>query len=108
MGKYDDDEGGYFSDILKEGLTDSEMSGWGRVWSIGIGLVGTVVADPVIWASKSLVSRVNLVITIREIPRTPVTRIIKPFKEKAPLPKSNEAFLLTLKISACQRFGHSF
>ena len=48
MGKYDDDEGGYFSDILKEGLTDSEMSGWGRVWSIGIGLVGTVVADPVI------------------------------------------------------------
>ena len=30
------------------------MSGWGRVWSIGIGLVGTVVADPVIWASKKL------------------------------------------------------
>lgn len=54
MGKYDDDEGGYFSDILKEGLTDREMSGWGRVWSIGVGLVGTVVADPVIWASKKL------------------------------------------------------
>jgi len=54
MGKHDDDEGGYCFDILKEGLTDSEMSGWGRVWSIGIGLVGTVVADPVIWASKKL------------------------------------------------------
>lgn len=53
MGKKDDD-GGYFSDLLKEGLTDSNMSGWGRVWSIGVGLVGTVVADPVIWVSKKL------------------------------------------------------
>lgn len=48
------EDGGYFSDILKEGLTDSEMSGWGRLWSIGVGLVGTVVADPVIWISKKL------------------------------------------------------
>lgn len=108
MGKYDDDEGGYFSDILKEGLTDSEMSGWDvcgvlvSVWSERLSPIR--LSGPV----KSLVSRVNLVITIREIPRTPVTRIIKPFKEKAPLPKSKEAFLLTLKISACQRFGHSF
>jgi hypothetical protein len=48
------EDGGYFSDILKEGLTDSEMSGWGRLWSIGVGLVGTVVADPVIWISEKL------------------------------------------------------
>lgn len=91
MGK-NDDNGGYFSDILKEGLTDSEMSGWGRVWSIGVGLVGTVVADPVIWASKSLVSRANLVITIRAILPIRATRIIKLSKEKAPLPKAMRLF----------------
>ena len=106
MGRYDDDEGGYFSDILKEGLVKCPVGDvcgvLVSVWSERLSPIR--LSGPV----KSLVSRVNLVITIREIPRTPVTRIIKPFKEKAPLPKSNEAFLLTLKISACQRFGHSF
>ena len=54
MGKYDDDEGGYFCELLKEGLTERDMSGLERGWFIGVGLVGTVVADPVIWASKKL------------------------------------------------------
>ncbi len=53
MGKNNDD-GGYCFDLLKEGLTDSELSGWGRLWSISVGLIGTVVVDPVLWASKHL------------------------------------------------------
>lgn len=54
MGKYDDDEGGYFCELLKEGLTERDMSGLERGWFIGVGLIGAVVADPVIWASKKL------------------------------------------------------
>ncbi len=50
----DKEEGGYCFDILKAGLTEKEMSGWGRVWSISVGLVGTIVADPVIWTCKKL------------------------------------------------------
>lgn len=53
MGKKND-EGGYCFDLLKEGVTSREMSGWGRVWCIGIGLIGTVAIDPVIWVSKKL------------------------------------------------------
>ena len=30
MGKYDDDEGGYFCELLKEGLTERDMSGLER------------------------------------------------------------------------------
>ena len=46
MGKNNDD-GGYCFDLLKAGLTDSDMSGWGRFWSISVGLIGTVTVDPV-------------------------------------------------------------
>ena len=42
MGKYDDDEGGYFCELLKEGLTERDMSGLERGWSIGVGLIGAV------------------------------------------------------------------
>ncbi len=77
MGKKDDD-GGYCFDILKEGLTGDDVSGWGRVWCIGVGLVGTIVADPVIWASKKLGIKVNRRITIRAILPIRTTRIIKP------------------------------
>lgn len=53
MGKNDDD-GGYCFDLLKEGLTGSDMSGMERGWCIGVGLIGTIVVDPVIWISKKL------------------------------------------------------
>ncbi len=49
-----DDEGGYCFDLLKAGLTDRDLSGWGRVWAIGTGLIGTIVVDPVLWVSKKL------------------------------------------------------
>lgn len=54
MGKYDDDEGGYFCELLKEGLTERDMSGLERGWSIGVGLIGAVVADPVLWITRKL------------------------------------------------------
>ena len=54
MGKYDDDEGGYFCESLKEGLTERDMSGLERGWSIGVGLIGAVVADPVLWITRKL------------------------------------------------------
>lgn len=54
MGKHDDDEGGYCFDILKEGLTGNDMSGLERGWCIGVGLVGTVVVDPVLWITRKL------------------------------------------------------
>ncbi len=53
MGKKDDDTV-YCFELLKEGLTDRDMSGWGRLWCVGVGLIGTVVADPIIWASNKL------------------------------------------------------
>ena len=54
MGKYDDDEGGYFCELLKEGLTERDMSGLERGWFIGVGLIGAVVADPVLWITRKL------------------------------------------------------
>ena len=53
MGKRDND-GGYCFDLLKEGLTNKHMSGGERAWSIGAGLIGTVVVDPVLLLSKKL------------------------------------------------------
>ena len=54
MGKYDDDEGGYFCELLKEGLTERDMSGLERGWSIGVGLIGAVVADPFLCITRKL------------------------------------------------------
>lgn len=48
------DEGGYCFDLLKEGVTAKGMSGGERAWCISIGLIGTLVADPIIWAKKKL------------------------------------------------------
>lgn len=53
MGKKDDDTV-YCFELLKEGLTDCNMSGRERLFGIVVGLIGTVVADPIIWASNKL------------------------------------------------------
>ncbi len=50
----DNDKGGYCFDLLKEGLTDRDMSGLERGWFISVGLIGTLVVDPVLWVSKKL------------------------------------------------------
>ena len=86
MGKYDDDEGGYFCELLKEGLTERDMSGLERGWFIGVGLIGAVVADPVLW------------ITIREIPRIRSIRIIKFCQSKSLAAFLQTRLLLFVKL----------
>ncbi len=49
----------YFFDLLKLGITDSSMSVGGRAWSILVGAVGMVIADPVMFIFNKLEIKEN-------------------------------------------------
>lgn len=49
-----DDEDVYFFDLLKASVTDSDMPVGGRIATGFLGLIGTVVADPIKLGMKAL------------------------------------------------------